>query len=258
MAIAGKNTDPERFIADIPLWRVVWPGDLGARFPGEEGHAPRRCAACIHDRLRDLFGRGKGAGHKDPGTAGIDRLKLVGLAEPVFIQFDLHVLCQGDGLGWRLAAHRQNHHVERLAPQDTLLVLVMEDQVVGIGILLDLRDTRARVLYPPQVLGLVKVGGVLLAEGALVHDKDFALDAGQAFLGQDRFLGGIHAADRRAVGMLLISRADALQPGDPLGDLAIGWALDDALRGAGAAGQALKLQAGDDVGIAPVAQLFRR
>ena len=36
----------------------------------------------------------------------------------------------------------------------------------------------------------------------------------QALFGQDGFLGGVHAADRGAVGVYLIARADALQPGD--------------------------------------------
>ena len=136
------------------------------------------------------------------------------------------------------------------------LVLVVQDQVVGVGILFDLGDPAAGVLDAPQVLGLLKVGGVLFAKGPLVHDKDFALDARQPLLGQHRLLGGVHAADGRAVGVLLVARADALQPGDPLRDLAVRWPLDDALGGAGAAGKSLELDAGDDVGIATVAQLL--
>ena len=51
----------------------------------------------------------------------------------------------------------------------------------------------------------------------------------QALLGQHCLFGGVHAADRRAVGVFLVARADALEPGDPLGRFVVGWSQDHTL-----------------------------
>ena len=65
--------------------------------------------------------------------------------------------------------------------------------------------------------------------------------------GQDRLLGGVHAADRRAIRVGLIARSDALEPGDAAGDGAVRNAAHDAFRRPGARRQPLVLHRGDDV-----------
>ena len=100
-----------------------------------------------------------------------------------------------------------------------------------------------------------EVSVILLVEGALVHDEDAALHIlAQTLLGEDGFLGGIHAADRRAEGVGLIARADALEPGDRVGRPLIRSADHDPLGRAGAARQALVLHRVQDVGVTSITE----
>ena len=58
--------------------------------------------------------------------------------------------------------------------------------------------------------------------------------------------------------MFLVARTDALQPGDLLRYLAIRRALYATLGRAGATGHSLELEAGNDIGIAPITQFLSR
>ena len=138
VAPAGKDPDPRRLSAYVPLRRIGGLADLGARFAREEGHASSGCPTGVHDGLGNLLGGGKRAGDEYTGPAGIQRFELVGLAEAVLIELYLHVLGQRDGLGRGFAAHRQDCHVEASAPQVTRLVVVVQDEIVRLGVLLDL------------------------------------------------------------------------------------------------------------------------
>ena len=58
--------------------------------------------------------------------------------------------------------------------------------------------------------------------------------------------------------MLLIPGANALQPGDPFGDLPVRGPFDGALGGARAAGKPLELESGDDIGQPSIPKLLCR
>ena len=119
-------------------------------------------------------------------------------------------------------------------------------------VLPDHRNATAGVLHPILLLRLLVVGVELLIESPLIHHKNLTVDGiGSAFgalLGQHGLLRGVHAADGRAVGVLLIPGAHALKPGNTLGQFAVGGTHHDALRRPRAAGQPLVLHRVDDVG----------
>src|SRR5208337_2904582 len=59
---------------------------------------------------------------------------------------------------------------------------------------------KSRVAATSLLFGAVVILLEALAEGAQVHEIDVALQTfAEMFLGDDGFLGGVHAADRRAV-----------------------------------------------------------
>ena len=60
------------------------------------------------------------------------------------------------------------------------------------------------------------VGVEALAERPQVHLEDRGSHARHVLLRQHRLLRRVHAADGRAVGVLLVARADALEEGDLL------------------------------------------
>ena len=95
---------------------------------------------------------------------------------------------------------------------------------------------RQRVYSIPYWLaGTLVVRLVALAEGTHVHHEDVHLRLGVVLPGHDGFFGGVHAADRRAVVVGLVARADALQKGDLPGGLPVGGAHDVADGRAGGA-----------------------
>ena len=132
-----------------------------------------------------------------------------------------------------------------------------QPQVPRAGHLVDAGDEGADVAHAQLVLGPIAIAVEILAEGPQVEEEDGDVQARLVLLGQDRFLGGGHAADRRAVGVVaaLVARADALDEGQPAGGLAVGRAADVAVRGTGGREHPLELQAGEHVGGQPVAEL---
>ncbi len=108
-----------------------------------------------------------------------------------------------------------------------------------------------------QFLPSAVIGVKVLAKGAHVHLENVNLDAGHVFHGQHGFFGGVHAAYRRAIGMFLVSRTNALQEGDALWLRAVGRTLDVPQGRPRGAEHPLELHGRDDVGIAPVAPLWR-
>ena len=75
--------------------------------------------------------------------------------------------------------------------------------------------------------------------------------------GNNRFLGGVHAADRRAVTLpaAAVAGAHALDPGDLFRMGAVRWALHDSAERTGSAEHALELEAGYHVRVATVTVL---
>jgi hypothetical protein len=98
---------------------------------------------------------------------------------------------------------------------------------------------------------------VVLARRADVHVEDVGLAAVHLVLVEHGVLGGVHAADLRAVGHALgaVAAARAGHEHDGLGLLAVAGALHGATGGARRRGQALELHAVDDVLVLAVAVL---
>jgi hypothetical protein len=93
-------------------------------------------------------------------------------------------------------------------------------------------------------------------EKSHVHHKDMHVQAGLVLLGDHGFLGGVHAADRGAIIMALVSRTDALQEGHTLRRSMIGWSMDMTQSRSGGGQQALELEGSDYVGIASKAEFL--
>ncbi len=132
-----------------------------------------------------------------------------------------------------------------------------QPQVSRAGHFVDAGNEGADVAHAQLVLGPIAVAVEILAEGPQVEEEDGDVQPRFVLLGQDGFLGGGHAADRRAVGVVaaVVARAHALDEGQPAGGLAVGGAADVALRGTGGREHPLELHAGEHVGGQPVAEL---
>ena len=83
------------------------------------------------------------------------------------------------------------------------------------------------------------------------------LNARHMVQSQHGFFGGVHAADRRAVVVVLVPRADALQKGNALRLGMVRQARDVAFCWARGAQEPLELHGRDHVGVSPIAQLPR-
>ncbi len=84
-----------------------------------------------------------------------------------------------------------------------------------------LADPAAGVFDAIFILGRAEIVQVPLGESPHIHHKDVDVQVGIMLLGDDRFFGGVHAADGRAVIVALVAAADALQEGDAPGALAV-------------------------------------
>ena len=107
-------------------------------------------------------------------------------------------------------------------------------EVLRPGHLVGSRDEGADVSHAQLVLRPVAVAVEILSEGAEIEEEDGYLQARFVFLGQDRFLGGSHAANRGAIIVVapVIARTDALDERQPLGWLAVTGTKDVSPRGA--------------------------
>src|ERR1039458_7663557 len=129
----------------------------------------------------------------------------------------------------------------------------MDGQIPGLEGLLYGRRPGPYIVVSPA-LGPLIVRLKTLAECAQVHVEDVALHAvADMFLGHQRFLGGVHAADAGAVVALAIPRTDALDKGNPLRLPMVAGALDVAGIRSGCGQYPLELQRRDDVRKAAVA-----
>ena len=230
-------------------------------------HHLARGARGVQDSLGYLFGRLKCPGYIDAGLAGLERLKLVRLAEPVFVEVNPQHPSQLSRPAWRLYAGRQHNHLIAVFNELAAVLRaacnarsrVAQNQIVGFRIFPDGRDATAGVLHPVRLPCFLVVLCVLFVKGPLIHHKDPALYISpNPLLGQHRLFGGKHAADGRAVGMLLVTGADTLKPGDLLGKPAVGQTGNHSLSRARAAGQPLVLHRGQHVWVPAVAELFQR
>src|ERR1022692_973170 len=122
----------------------------------------------------------------------------------------------------------------------------MDGQIPGLGRLLYMCRPGPYIINSPA-LGPLIVRLKALAECAQVHVEDVALHAvADMFLGHQRFLGGVHAADAGAVVALTIPRTDALDKGNPFRLPMVAGALNVAGIRSGCGQDPLELQRRDD------------
>ena len=126
---------------------------------------------------------------------------------------------------------------------------IFHQQIIGLLQFLDCRGHGADVADAVFVLGAIDKAVEILAVGADVHVENCGLQPLGVFLADDRFLGGIHAANRRTPAVIAgcVAGTDALNEGDLLRFLAVGNPLDMAEERTGSRQNPLKLNAGDDI-----------
>jgi len=254
--VADKDTHPRIQAVHVLLRRVDPLARARPAGLAEQGHDLRRGPAGLHHRLRDVLRRGKGPADKDARPVRRRRGKRLRPGKTVLVQIDPRSIGQFAGALGHLHAHREHDHIEAFRDQVSSGVQEGQQQVVGGRILLERGNAATPETDAVAVAGPAEVLAVTLAEVAHVHHEDVGVQVRAMLLGNDGLLDRVHAADRGAVGVLLVAGADALQPGDPLGLTAIGAALDVPVGGAGSREKPLELERGDHVGITPQPVLF--
>ena len=231
-AVAYPDTDAGLLAGDILLGRV----DLG--LAGDEvgvlddvGTGLGGGTGCLGDGGRDVLGRREGTGHEDSLPGGLERVEDGGLGEPVLVQLDAQGLGELLGALGGLEPDGQDDDVEGLRSGIVVLVGVVDGDLLGLGILLDVGHTGSAVhVDAVLVLGPLDVGLELLSVGPDVHEEDVLVDV-SVLLGDLGLLGRVHAAHGRAVSLpvlLMGPGSAALDPCDGLGAPLAGAFLGDA------------------------------
>ena len=254
-AVADEHPDAGRLSGDVPLRGQLARGDLGAPHRGQGNHGPGSSAGTLHHRLGDVLGLSEGTAdvHSLPGSS--HRVEGAGAGEAVVVELDAEGVGQLAGLDRRLQPRGEHHHLE--LPGAVLLgvlVHVADHEVAVLSGLADLRGAAAGEA-DAQPLGPLVVLVEALAVGPDVHVEDLAGQVRLVLHGDDGFLDGVHAAHRRAVVVLRIPAAHALDEGQPTRLPPVRRTQD--LAGAGTAGRQdpLELQARDHVREGAVAEL---
>ncbi len=257
-AVADPNSDPGLLSGDVLLGRV----DLGGA--GGEVLVDNPCtglgcgSAGLGDGGGDVLGGGEGSGDEDTGLAGLQGVEDGGLTESVLVQLDSEGVGELLSVLGRDETDRQDDHVEVIGYSIALGVGVVDVQLLGLGVLLDVGDTGGPV-HVDAVLALspVDVGLELLSVGPDVHEEDVFLEV-SVLLGDHGLLDSVHAAHGRAVLLpsgLLGPGSAALDVGDLLGVLSAGGDDDVSPVGSGGAHEPLVLDCGDDILVSAISVL---
>ena len=154
---------------------------------------------------------------------GLQRSELLCLAEAVLIQFQIEQAGEMLRRAGRLYAGCQDDHFKALVSDLASRLHIGKDELMRLRVFPDCRYPAVGVINPMLLAGCGKISAVILVESALIHHEDAALHIlAQALFRQDGFFGCEHATDGGAVGVLLVARADALQPGNRAGFLLVG------------------------------------
>ena len=169
---------------------------------------------------------------------------------------------RGRGLGFQ--ADGQHHHVEFLFNNALAVVLghIADDEVIAVRRLFDRRHLTANIANVVVVLRAVIKTLETFPESPeidveatifYIDLEDSCFDIGFMFLGDDCFLGGVHAAHRRAIRVSAgrVAGTHALDPCDPLGRPTVGRAFQVSLGRARSAEDALELYSRQHIGIPP-------
>ncbi|EKD37256.1 MAG: hypothetical protein ACD_75C01194G0001 [uncultured bacterium] len=120
---------------------------------------------------------------------------------------------------------------------------------MGLRVLDDLGNHRPLVDNSGISFGLVDIFVEVFAKGPQFHVKDGGLHFIIMLLGDNRLFGGIHATNRRTpgIGVMRVTRTDALHPGQPLGMAAVRGPAHDSAAGTGGRKQPLELERSNHV-----------
>ena len=216
--VADKNPDPRGFLPDVPLrgkrlfmnQSVARIGELACRGTGDR----RR----FHDRRRNVLGPLEHTTRIDPRSGCLHRRKAARRHEVVIVQFYTQLLGQLSNLGRRFQAGGKHDQVEFIFHLDAFVVYISKAQIVRTGNALHAMNTGTHKT-DAQFLGAIVILFELLPVSTHVHKEDGGLQVPfGVFLGDDRFLDGIHAADARAVpvvAVIQLARSHALKPSNP-------------------------------------------
>ena len=216
----------------------------------------RRGATCLDDAVRDVLWFSECAADKHARARGLDRMEWLAQRKTVLVQANADRLCQRLHILRRLHAHREHEQIKAHFLQRAIPVLIAGNDLSCLRILVHDRQT-AVVIDNTVVLPASIVRVKALAKGTHIHLEHVYLDAGHVFHDQHRLFGRVHAADRRAVRVLLIPRPNTLQKGNALGLRAIRHPCNMSSRGAGCAEHSFEFKRVDHVGKATIAP-FRR
>ena len=246
-AVADEHADPRLLAGDVALLRVGSLGEERTSHVGEKGHCPGGGGARLDDRLGDVLRLDERPADEHPVSRARHRPDRGGPREPIGGQPDSEPLGERLGARGRLEAGREDDEIERIGREPAFFPLVADPIPAAVG--RELHGARpASHVLDPELDRPIVVGVEPLSEGAHVHVEDRALQViAGVLLGDDRFLRRVHAADRRAVVVLLVSRADALDERDPFRRPPVRRPQDVPAGRAGRREDPLELDAGDDV-----------
>ncbi len=127
------------------------------------------------------------------------------MAEAVFVELDSESPTELLDRVRYLHPNREDHQVEALVLELARFILVAHQQITGGGIFAQASEAAPGVLDAVPIAGPFVVAPIALGERPHVHHEDMDVQIGLVFLGHDCFLGGIHAAHRRAVVVALVA-----------------------------------------------------
>ena len=222
-AVADPNTDPGLLSGDVLLSGVLLRlAGLPAGVVDDVGTGLGGCTGSLCDGGGDVLGCCECTGDVDSGPGGLEGVEDGGLGESVLVELDSENLCELLCSLGGLESDGQDDHVEGLGDTVVVLVGVVDDDLFGNGVFLEVGDTCTAV-HVDAVLGLSAddVGLELLSVGPDVHEEDVLVDV-SVLLGDHCLLGCVHTADRGAVlppFLLVRPGTAALNPCDGLGSL---------------------------------------
>ncbi len=212
--------------------------------------------AAFHDRLGDVLGAVEGAAGVNPVPERGGGLKAAGFHKVVGTQRDIQLFGQSHHIRGNHHAHGEDDHVKNFVLDLAGFEDVPHLQVAvmthgGDGVHPGADQAGSLVLDAHHVFFKIFPGG------AHIHIEQGHIQVRpEVFPGDGRLFQGYHAAEIGAVGVLaflVAPHAHAMEPGDSGGLFAVGPPDHVAVIGAAGAQDALKLQAGIDIGEMAVA-----
>jgi len=256
--VAHENAHTGFGISKLFLGRVSLFVGQGVARVGKQGRRSRRSRRSFHDRVWNVLRTGEGATNKDAGSRRGYRRKSARFRETAFPHLDLEFASQFLEVARNLQTHGEDDHVENFALDLPVLISVGQDQIGGaMGSRFHAVNARANKAHPDFVPGAIVVTLEVLAVSAHVHKENGGIQRFFGmFLGNDRFLDGVHAAHAGTVSMsalLEVAGADTLEPCNLLGFGLIGRPHQVSLEGTGGTQNALEFHTGDNVGVPAIA-----